>query len=467
MLFPSISFLFLFLPFVIGGYYILPKPARNTFLLLMSIVFYGWDSPKLVGLMLTVILINWLGALCITRFKDKLFFKKGALIITLLLNFGILGYFKYIDFLIENINHVMGSNYTFMNIILPLGISFYTFQAVSYTVDVYRGQVAVQRNFFKLALFISLFPQLIAGPIIRYHDIYQQIDNRSESFRLFIAGLQRFVIGLGKKVIIANTLAETADKILTLPADQVNFAIIWLGVISKGISVYFDFSGYSDMAIGLGLMFGFKFLENFNYPFVSKTISEFWRRWHISLGMWFREYVYFPLGGSRVSTLRHYLNLLAVFFLIGLWHGASWNFILWGVWFGLFIVLEHILGMTKESNRLIVNLLKRFWTLFIFFYAIVLIHTDTMPQSLSYMKAMWGLAQGESVIYPFSSYLTNYFVGIFIVAVLAASGVFQKWFDSKKWYLQTSVWIWLSLVFAWSVVSIVSTSYNPFIYFHF
>lgn len=466
MLFPTITFLFYFLPFTVLGYYILPKEARNAFLLLVSLVFYGWNAPKLLLLMGAVVFINYLGALLISIFKKGIA-KKIALCLTLALNLGILGYFKYIDFLIGNINQLFDSNWTFMNVILPLGISFYTFQAMSYTIDVYRGEVKVQRDLFKLMLFVSLFPQLVAGPIVRYQDVYQQIDARSESWSLFINGVKRFIVGLGKKVLIANTLAETADRILSLPVDQVNFEIIWLGIIAKELSVYFDFSGYSDMAIALGWMFGFRFLENFNYPFISKSISELWQRWHISLGLWFRQYVYFPLGGSRVGAFRHYLNLFIVFFLIGLWHGASWNFILWGTWFGVFLIIEQLLGINKESQNFFINLGKRFWTLFIFFYAIILSETDTMEQSLGYMKAMWGFASDDNIVYLFQNYLSNYFLMALGVAIIASSGIFKKVLELKKWYFQIGVWLYLMGVFVWSVISILATTYNPFIYFHF
>lgn len=467
MLFPSISFLFLFLPFVLGGYYILPKEARNTFLLLMSIVFYGWDNPNLVLLMLGVIFVNYIGALCIHHFYGRGFVRKIILLLTLLTDFGVLGYFKYYDFIVENLNAIFGSHFALEKIILPLGISFYTFQAVSYTIDVYRNVTPVQKNPFKLALFISLFPQLIAGPIIRYNDIYTQIDQRSESFSLFLKGLKRFIIGLGKKVIIANTLAETADKIMVLSVDQLEFGIIWLGVISKGLQVYFDFSGYSDMAIGLGLMFGFKFLENFNYPFISKSITEFWRRWHISLGMWFREYVYFPLGGSRVGAFRHYFNLFAIFFLIGLWHGASWNFVLWGCWFGVFIIIEKLIHFDRENTHWFVNVFRRIWTLFIFFFSISLIHTDTLQQAIGYIRVMLGIDHPQKVVFTFWYYVNHYFWAVFIVACLGAFGLFKRLSENTNKWIQGGIWLCLIPVSIWSVMAIVSTTYNPFIYFRF
>src|SRR3984885_2963708 len=344
MVFCSLIFLFAFLPIVLAGYFLLRTTfTRNIFLLLASLCFYAWGEIRFVWIMLASIVANYVLAMLIedSKTEDK---KKLLLALTVAVNLGILGFFKYSGWIVQNLNNVLTSlNHApivFKGVALPLGISFFTFHALSYVIDVYRKQAKAQRNPVNLALYISLFPQLVAGPIIRYHDVCDQLIARTVNVDKFAEGVRRFVTGLGKKMLIANMVAGPADKIFALSATQITPELAWLGALCYTLQIYFDFSGYSDMAIGLGLMFGFRFLENFNFPYVSRSITEFWRRWHISLSTWFRDYLYIPLGGNRVPPWRVYTNLVIVFFLCGLWHGASLNFIIWGLLHGLFLALE-------------------------------------------------------------------------------------------------------------------------------
>ena len=335
MLFSSIPFLFYFLPCVLLLYAISPKKFKNFTLLICSLVFYAWGEPRLVLLMLITVLGGYILGLLTEKFNKH---KKLFLTLAVALSLGFLGYFKYVDFFIENINLMTGLSIPLLNVALPIGISFYTFQLLSYNIDVYRGNVPAQRNFVDLATYISLFPQLIAGPIVRYSDVAKQLRNRNHSFDKIALGVRRFVIGLSKKIIIANTLGEICE--IFKSSNDKSVLYFWLYAVAFALHIYFDFSGYSDMAIGLGKLFGFDFAENFDYPYVSKSITVFWRRWHISLGTWFRDYVYIPLGGSRVGMARLIINLLIVWMLTGFWHGAEWNFILWGLYFAVLLIVE-------------------------------------------------------------------------------------------------------------------------------
>ena len=312
----------------------------------MSLVFFGWSQPNYLWIILLNIAINYIGAMLIDKMKS---IRKIILLLTVVSNFGILFYFKYFDFAIESINQIFGTTFSLRDIVLPIGISFFTFQGMSYVIDVYRKDVPAQKNIFKLGLYIVLFPQLIAGPIVRYKDIAQEIDKRHVNVEEFCAGIEKFIIGLGKKAIIANTMALTADAIWNNGVLQNTWIMSWVGSIAYTLQIYFDFSGYSDMAIGLGRMFGFHFNENFNLPYISKNITEFWRRWHISLSSWFRDYVYIPLGGNRKNV---YLNLAIVFLLTGVWHGAAWNFIVWGIWNGVFILIERVIRMKNKKKKI-------------------------------------------------------------------------------------------------------------------
>ena len=352
MLFSSMTFIYVFMPILCVIYFVLPKKLNNTVLLIASLTFYAWGEPRFLLVMLFTILINYVVGILIENSSNRSSFQnKFVLTVGILLNLSILGYFKYFNFIVENIGYVFKVNFDLVKVVLPLGISFYTFQSLSYLVDIYRGEAKAQKNIFKLALFITLFPQLIAGPIVKYQEICDQLDNRKVYFDDLIYGVKRFIIGLSKKMLIANTCGEIADKIFIQNPENFSTSVAWLGAISYTLQIYFDFSGYSDMAIGLGHIFGFKFKENFNYPYISKTITEFWRRWHISLSTWFKQYLYIPLGGNRISLKRTYVNLFIVFLATGVWHGASWNFVVWGLWNAFFIIIERYFCLNKESKR--------------------------------------------------------------------------------------------------------------------
>ncbi|NCA80692.1 MAG: MBOAT family protein, partial [Sphingobacteriia bacterium] len=354
MLFSSPLFLYLFLPITLACYYVSPGKLKNTVLLIASLIFYAWGGVSLLALLLSSTIVNYLFGLLIDIVKNHKN-KRNVLAFGISINLGLLMYFKYANFITLNINYILDTfktgNLNFHDIALPIGISFFTFQALSYLVDVYRGTTKVQRNFVKLALFISLFPQLIAGPIVRYHDISLQLNKREHRFDIFASGIRRFILGLARKVLIANPMAYIADTAFDMQNPDLSISMAWLGIFAYAIQIYYDFAGYSDMAIGLARMFGFELLENFNSPYIAKSIKEFWKRWHISLSSWFRDYLYIPLGGNRKSNSRTYLNLIIVFFITGLWHGAAWNFVIWGLIHGLFLIIER-LGFDKILKKL-------------------------------------------------------------------------------------------------------------------
>ena len=351
MLFSSIEFLYYFLPLVILGYFLLPKQLRNGWLLIVSLVFYAWGEPKLIWVMLGSIVLNWLWGIGIGR-AQKTGWKRFFLVLSCLTCLGLLGWFKYADFAFENINALLGTKIPLPKLILPIGISFYSFQILSYSIDVYRGQAKTQYNIVDFGCYVVLFPQLIAGPIVRYLDVAEQMKGRTHSVDKFGQGASRFVCGLSKKVLLANNIGMLWDTVAATPDRSI--ALAWLGAAAFALQIYFDFSGYSDMAIGLGKLLGFDFIENFNYPYISKSVTEFWRRWHISLGSWFRDYVYFPMGGSRVSRPRMFLNIFVVWMLTGFWHGADWNFIIWGLYFAVLLVIEKVFLMKfLKKSRII------------------------------------------------------------------------------------------------------------------
>ena len=358
MLFTSISFLYYFLPIVIVLYFILPKKARNVVLFIASLVFYYYGEPKYILLMLAEILVAYIGALLIDKFK-----KRSIFITTIAIHIGLLCIFKYTDFMISNVNGILKTSIPLLRLALPIGISFYTFQILSYVIDVYNGKVKVQKSFLKLATYVMLFPQLIAGPIVRYETVEDELNNRKCSFETFSYGVRRFVLGLAKKVLIANMLGELCTKFTATTEKSVLF--YWIFAIGYMLQIYFDFSAYSDMAIGLGRIFGFHFLENFDYPYISKSITEFWRRWHMSLSSWFRDYVYIPLGGNRKGVKKQIRNILVVWALTGIWHGASWNFVVWGLMFGVLLIIEKFF-LAKYLEKA-PNFVKRIYVLFIVF----------------------------------------------------------------------------------------------------
>lgn len=473
MLFNSIVFLFAFLPLLLVLYYVTPKKYRNYTLLLFSLIFYAWGGVSYSLILIGSILINYL---FVKQIEKNVAHKKRWLIVGLTINILIIVLFKYLDFILYNIN-VLGYAFDtdfpsipYQNIVLPLGISFFTFQQMSLLWDVYRNENTQKTSLPNIALYISLFPQLIAGPIVRYNDIVDQIKSRVSTIQLFRSGVQRFILGLFKKVIIANTCGELADMIFMSPIDSLGTSTAWLGIIAYTFQIYFDFSGYSDMAIGLGRMFGFRILENFNFPYISKSIQEFWRRWHISLSTWFRDYVYIPLGGNRKGPYKTYFNLITVFFLTGIWHGATWSFVVWGLFHGLFLIIER-LGFKSILNRL-PNALQWFYTILVVMVGWVLFRVEALPDAIAYIVKLFSFEQmnNNSFLY----YLNNEKIIVLLLAVVSSSLFFVKikaYLDKRNYFqtiaVQTALDIGFVILLLICIVYINSGSYSPFIYFRF
>lgn len=467
MLFSSISFIYYFLPIVLMLYFLMPFKFKNFILLFSSLFFYFYGEPIYSILILISSLSGYLHGLWIDKSR-KSRYAKLPLICSIIFSLGILLYFKYKDFLIENINWLFNSEITSLKVVLPIGISFYTFQILSYTIDVYNGKAKVQTNFFNFAAYVSLFPQLIAGPIVRYTTVEQELSQRKHTFADFAYGVNRFVVGLSKKVLIANTLGELGQVFSNIEESTILF--YWIASISYMIQIYYDFSGYSDMAIGLGRIFGFHFLENFNYPYISKSISEFWRRWHISLGTWFRDYLYIPMGGNRVGTVKWIRNIFFVWFLTGLWHGANWNFIIWGLYFGIFLVLEKVF-LNSILNKL-PSIVRHIYTLFFVVISFVIFNTDNMVECIEHMKGMFGILN-----IPFSNAETNYYLKSYgFVLFIAAFGatpltvkVIKKIKCSKKGECILNILEPIGLATLLFLITgyLVDGSFNPFLYFRF
>lgn len=461
MLFSSIFFLFTFLPILLVIYFAVPLKIKNYVLLTASLIFYSWGEPVYVFLMIFSIVFNWSMALDIE--KEKYFGHKTTLIFTIVVNVFILSFFKYYGFIIETINALLGTSISYTALPLPIGISFYTFQAMSYIIDVYRGDTCAQRDPFKFGLYLSLFPQLIAGPIVKYRDIADELEERNISPALIGEGSARFILGLAKKVIIANNMGALHTDILSMGTDS-SVLTSWLGAIAFTLQIYFDFSGYSDMAIGLGKMFGFNFMENFNYPYISKSVTEFWRRWHISLSTWFKEYLYIPLGGNRVGKSRHILNLLIIWTLTGLWHGASWNFVAWGLYYCIFLIAEKYV-FAKHMERM-PSLLRHFITMLIVIIAWVFFFSDSLGAAISYLAKMFALGKLPLVNANFMYILKSNFILIAMACVLSHPKPNESYRLLSK---SSNVFAILSLlaIFAISVAYLIFSTYNPFLYFRF
>lgn len=474
MLFSSMIFLWCFLPIIFCLYRIVNEKYRNIVLLIASIIFYAWGEPRFIFLMLFSIILNYWFGMLIEEENEKNR-RQLWLIICIILNLGLLSYFKYFNFIVENINLIIGGSINTRTIILPIGISFYTFQALSYVVDVYRskknkGTLHAQRNIFNLGLYICIFPQLIAGPIVKYYDVEQQIYKREINTIRTAYGMKRFIYGLSKKVLISNIMAQVCDQIFTISISNLSTPVAWVGIICYSLQIYFDFSGYSDMAIGLGEMFGFTFMENFNYPYIAKSIQDFWRRWHISLSTWFKEYLYIPLGGNRKGACRTYINLMIVFFATGLWHGASWNFILWGLFHGVFLVLERWkLGKWLESNKY--KVINSIYTLLVVGIGWVLFRSENLSYAIGYIKTLF-IPTTDNPMYTLGMFM-DFEVTFTMIIGIMLSGTVQK--ICPKWHQQIfnresikvyEIIILLPLLFL-CIVCLISGAYNPFIYFRF
>lgn len=482
MLFSSTTFIFLFLPAVLAAYYAARGHRRiqNILLCISSLFFYAWGEPVFVLAMLASIAVNYTAGLGISRAYDNLRACRLIIAADLIFNFGLLFVFKYLDFAIENINALLFTDIPMAGIALPVGISFFTFQAVSYVIDVYRKPESVQKSILNVALYISFFPQLIAGPVVRYETVADQIENRTESIELFSEGVVRFIAGLGKKCILANSMALIADFVWQAAGGdaswfgrpvEMSMGLAWTGAIAYTFQIFFDFSGYSDMAIGLGRMFGFRFLENFNYPYISGSITEFWRRWHISLGTWFRDYLYIPLGGSRCSTSRNCFNLAVVWLCTGIWHGANWTFISWGIMYLLLLIFERASGLSRTAGSRAAEAAKHFYTMFFVIIGWVVFRSDSMHDAASFIAAMF-TPSGTSDV---SAFLIRdnlfYFAAAAVCSVPMIPALKKRICETAnpalRRILSAASAAGLIVIFAVSVSFIARGSYNPFIYFNF
>tara|TARA_R110000868_G_scaffold150063_3_gene372960 strand:+ start:20173 stop:21588 length:1416 start_codon:yes stop_codon:yes gene_type:complete len=471
MVFSSLIFLFIFLPVVLIIYYLLNKSLKNIFLTISSLFFYAWGEQKLVMLMIFSIIINYLGGILIERsvLKNRIKLSKAHLALFIGINLLLLGYFKYFNFFIDTLQGFnVITSVKIEQILLPIGISFFTFQGLSYLIDVYYQRTNAQKNLISLGLYISMFPQLVAGPIVRYIDVSKQIkENRDFDLVKFQVGIKRFIVGLFKKVIIANQMAVVADAAFNNSQDIGSLAL-WLGIICYTFQIYYDFSGYSDMAIGLGKMFGFDFLENFDHPYVSKSIQEFWRRWHISLSSWFRDYLYIPLGGNRKGLSRTYVNLSIVFLLTGLWHGASWNFIVWGLFHGMFLIIERM-GLNSKLNKL-PSIVGHTYTLVVVVIGWVFFKAETLNKAVLYLKGMFSIKFSNNE-YIFQ-YMDPYFIFVIMLAIIFSTKlkfhlsrlIFSGRLNFFKKLLDNPIYIILLVI---SLMELAQSNYNPFIYFRF
>ncbi len=459
MVFSSIPFLYYFLPAVILCYFLSPKRLKNTVLLLFSLVFYAWGEPKYVILMVATIISFYLCGLAIGKTQK---YKKFFLILSVVIGIGLLGVFKYADFFISGFSAATGISAPLLRLALPVGISFYTFQSLSYTIDVYRRNVPAQRNLITFGAYVTLFPQLIAGPIVRYVDVARELENRSHSWEGISQGVRRFLVGLGKKILIADQFALLTQNFRQAQEPSVLF--YWMYAIGFMLNIYFDFSGYSDMAIGLGRIFGFHFIENFNYPYISRSVTEFWRRWHMSLGSWFRDYVYIPMGGNRVRKLRFAVNIFTVWMLTGLWHGAAWNFVLWGIMFGVLLMIEKILPFLQKLPVA----LQHSYVLLAVCISFVLFNAESLAQAGSDLKGMFGfsslpLMTGETLYY-----LRSFFV-LFALGILGATPIVKKTADKVLPTRAGTVLEPLGLIVLLLLCTgyLVDGSFSPFLYFRF
>lgn len=464
MVFSSLVFLFAYLPITLLAYYLVPRQGRNIFLFIVNLIFYGWGEPKLVLLMVFNIFFNYIGGWLVDKYRADAKKKKLFLILTCVLDIGILAVFKYTGMITETLNMLPFLNIPELQISLPIGISFYTFQTMSYVIDVYRDDAPVSKNFINFGTYVALFPQLIAGPIVRYRDVAEQLVNRRETLEMFTRGVKLFMVGLAKKVIIANTMGTLTTNIFAT-TDENGVVGTWVGMIAYTFQIYFDFSGYSDMACGLGNMMGFEFLKNFNYPYIAKSITDFWRRWHISLSTWFKEYVYIPLGGNRKGVKRQILNLLIVWGLTGLWHGAAYNFVLWGLYYGLLLILEKFV-LKKFLDRL-PSFVQHIYTLFIIIIGWGLFYFTDVGQLGEFMVDLFNFGNGICGDQAFNLIMSN--LPMLIIAAVASTplaAMLYNRFEHTRfmWIPET---LYCMGVLAVSTASLVNQSYNPFLYFRF
>ena len=455
MVFSSVLFLFRFLPFFILCYFLAPDRLKNPVLLIGSLIFYAWGEPVYVLLMLFSTVSDYIHGHLIDAYRGKKA-AKWFLASSITINLLVLGFFKYADFLIQTFNSVVGTTFPLLELGLPIGISFYTFQTMSYTIDVYRGEAKVQRNLLDFAVFVTMFPQLIAGPIVKYRQVEDKLHSRTHDIDNISYGAKRFIIGLSKKVLLANNVGLLWDTVKNMNFDEISMLTAWLGITAFALQIYFDFSGYSDMAIGLGAIMGFEFPENFNYPYISKSVTEFWRRWHMSLSGWFREYVYIPLGGNRKGLRRQIINIFIVWMLTGIWHGAGWNFVLWGMWFAIFLILEKMfLGKFLSDMP---EFIGHVYCTAVVLISWVVFELESVRSILGYLSAMFNVS-AHSLWDRHALYLGRENLVLLIIGVIAATPLLSAW--SKRWKIVPV------LLFVLSIAYVVEASYNPFLYFRF
>lgn len=468
MVFSSMIFLCVFLPVILVIYFALPKQSRNLWLLLASLFFYAWGEPRYILIMLFSTVFDYFNGRVIeyATLKGKRdTFGRAVLVLSIAGNLGILCFFKYTDFVLGTVNRLAGTQFGLLQLALPIGISFYTFQTMSYTIDVYRGEIPAQHNIISFGMYVCLFPQLIAGPIVRYKDVQKEIDARKTTISGAVHGLQRFLIGLAKKVLLANQIGALWDEIKGLGGSDMSMSLAWLGAVAFTFQIYFDFSGYSDMAIGLGEMFGFHFPENFDHPYESKSITEFWRRWHMTLGTWFREYLYIPLGGNRKGVVRQIFNLLVVWFLTGLWHGAGWNFILWGLYYFVLLVLEKFV-LRRLLERL-PDVIRHLYTLFFVVVGWVIFACDDLGLLGSYLKAMFGIGvPGGNALALYEWDVQAPFLAILLIAATTIPARIAKQLTRED-QRSPLLMVYTVGLLVLSLAFLVSGSYNPFLYFRF
>ena len=470
MIFSSIFFLFVFLPITLFLYYVVPWKFKNFMLLLCSLIFYAWGEPVYVFLMLFSIVFNYLSGIEIDGYRQNENTKmlRYSFWFTVIVNLAILGFFKYYGFLVNNLNAILPFEIPYRELSLPIGISFYTFQTLSYIIDVYKGVVPVQKNFVSFGAYVTMFPQLIAGPIVRYTDVDAQLSKRTHSLYKFGQGVSWFLRGLGKKVLLANNIGMTYDAIAAiLPAER-SVLTAWIGCIAYAMQIYFDFGGYSDMAIGLGKMFGFEFIKNFDYPYISKSVTEFWRIWHISLGTWFREYVYIPLGGNRVSKAKHIRNILIVWMLTGFWHGAAWNFMLWGLYYGLLLLAEKLF-LAPKLEKLPAKAQQAYCFILVLF-GWVLFFSPTLKDAFVYIGNMFGIGGSGFIDSTGLYYLAQNLILLVICALCSTPWLWKKFrrFTLQKGkYPSVAAAVIYTAIFIFSIAYLVNATYNPFLYFRF
>lgn len=471
MIFSSLLFLFRYLPVMIILYFAVPKRLRNGVLFLGSLVFYGWGEPVYISLLLFSTLVDFIHGKLIDRFlhEDKRTAAKWVVASSAVINLGLLGFFKYADFLIGTWNSVTGMGIPLMELALPVGISFYTFQTMSYTIDVYRGKAKVQRDIIAFGAYVSMFPQLIAGPIVRYNTIAEELNTRQETMGQAALGVRYFVIGLAKKVLLANQMGALFEQVQNVPGQEQTVVMLWLGMMAYAMQIYFDFSGYSDMAVGLGHLFGFHFPENFHYPYMAASITDFWRRWHISLSTWFKEYVYIPLGGNRKGKLLQIRNIMIVWLLTGIWHGAGWNFLLWGLYFGLLLLLEK--WLLKPYLERLPGVLQHGYAMLLVLFGWVLFAHERMAEGVGYFLRMWGMA-GVDLWNDRTAYLLVTSLPLLVICLIGCTDYPKRWMgrlagdgESSRFRLVELVLVSTGLLL--SVAFLVNAGYNPFLYFRF